>query len=156
MDTTRKPPSAAIVPRADAVRAAQVQTRHPGVVTAGLGQLSQVQRSSVMCREEECRLRLLQVGKACMDAAWRDVPSQLETTPADGTAPRGFSGRKEKGRSEGAQVLLTTGQCVPASPPPLGSLICIASTALRMPWQRLKSTGPTAVASAAAAAEMAL
>lgn len=85
-----------------------------------------------------------------MDATRWDVLSLLETTPADGTAPLGsVEGRKEGG-TRGLEHK-TTGQCVPA---PLGSLILKASTALRMPWQRLRSTGPTAVASAAA--EMAL
>lgn len=74
----------------------------PRVVTAGLAQLSKVQRSSMVCSRgmEHCP-RLLQVGKVCMDATWWDLLSRLETTPADGTAPLGsVEGRKEE-RSEG-------------------------------------------------------
>lgn len=58
-----------------------------------------MKQRDVQRRGTECCLRLLQVGKACMDAAWRDVLSQLETTPADGTAPRGSveGERKERG-----------------------------------------------------------
>lgn len=101
MDTTRNPPFVPIIPRADAVRAAQVQTRHPGVdswawaAQRGATKQHEVQkRGGAWPKAAPGRKGVRGCHSVGCPVPAGDHSSRWYSTP-------GFSGRKEGGRDQG-------------------------------------------------------